>query len=322
MGWRIAVIIFLNILFFMNLHDVSHAKKKRFQNGRVSFSVRCNDLMLGYRIQSVFVLPGETVTVSVIDANWKKDFRFTTNAGTLQQKSSREWKWTIPEESGLYQAEIAPVTKGESVQLNVFVLIPFDQLKDGYLNGYRIGTYPNGKNNGAANYDPPKGFIEVYEADLDMNLTPHFTIRQFMSRQNGTFPKYIVVDEKLLIKLETLLDRVNLRGFKCKTIIISSGYRTPYYNKKIGNTAYSSHLWGRAADILIDANNDGLMDDLNRDGEHTIKDTEVLREIVRSVELEIRHFDKVGGIGLYRDTDNHGPFLHMDVRGEEAQWRQ
>jgi hypothetical protein len=28
----------------------------------------------------------------------------------------------------------------------------------------------------------------------------------------------------------------------------------------------------------------------------------------------------VGGLGIYRSTENHGPFVHVDVRGTIARW--
>ena len=48
-----------------------------------------------------------------------------------------------------------------------------------------------------------------------------------------------------------------------------SGYRTPFYNRSIGNqTRFSRHVYGDAADIYADDDGDGKMDDLDGDGHH------------------------------------------------------
>lgn len=292
--------------------------KTGFDAGRVSFSVKCNGLMLGYQIQSLFVLPGETIKFNVFDANWKRTYTFTCQDGKTQENSDREWQWTAPAQSGLYQAVLAQSGSDNEIRLNLFVLVPFDKIENGYLNGYRIGEYPDQKR--GEKLTPPRGFVEVTEENRQMNLTPHFTLQQFVSRQKSDYPKYVVIDERLLIKLETLISRLNLEGYPCRTLIISSGYRTPYYNKRLGNTPYSLHLWGMAADLLVDNDYDGLMDDLNKDGDYNLQDSNVLKGVIKEIENEIRHSNKIGGIGAYKETDHHGPFIHMDVRGDHAEW--
>jgi hypothetical protein len=36
--------------------------------------------------------------------------------------------------------------------------------------------------------------------------------------------------------------------------------------------------------------------------------------------VEAAHPELVGGAGVYRATGVHGPFLHVDVRGNAARW--
>jgi len=190
------------------------------------------------------------------------------------------------------------------------------------MNGYRIGQYPSQANGHSEIYPQPRGFIEVTEDNVDHRLMPHFTLRQFICRQDGAYPKYVVLDERLLIKLEVLLARVNLEGFACHTLSVSSGYRTPYYNQRLGNAKYSLHMWGRAADIFVDGNGDHKMDDLNRDGKNNMSDVRRLIAMVEQLDEEPRHHDKIGGLGLYDRTEKHGPFVHIDVRGERARWER
>jgi uncharacterized protein YcbK (DUF882 family) len=103
---------------------------------------------------------------------------------------------------------------------------------------------------------------------------------------------------------------------------VMSGFRTPQYNSRGGNTAgrasLSRHMYGDAADVFIDNDGNGWMDDLNGDGKVTIKDSEVIQAAVDRVERE--HPNLVGGAGVYVATSGHGPFIHVDVRGYRARW--
>jgi hypothetical protein len=98
-----------------------------------------------------------------------------------------------------------------------------------------------------------------------------------------------------------------------------SGFRTPAYNASIGNTTiYSRHLWGDAADVYVDADGDGRMDDLNGDGRHTVADARLLATWVEG--LEARKSWRPGGLASYRANAVHGPFVHVDARGTRARW--
>ena len=59
-----------------------------------------------------------------------------------------------------------------------------------------------------------------------------------------------------------------------------SGYRTPFYNERIGNVRDSQHTAGTAADIFVDEKPDGRMDDLDRDGVVTRDDAVWLFKLV------------------------------------------
>ncbi len=129
--------------------------------------------------------------------------------------------------------------------------------------------------------------------------------------------------ERLLLKLELILERTNERGYRCDTFHIMSGYRTPYYNKAIGNVRYSRHVWGGAADIFVDENpKDAMMDDLNQDGVIDFRDAAVVYDIVDDLFGRPFYAPFTGGLGRYRKTTAHGPFVHVDVRGFRARWGQ
>ena len=170
-------------------------------------------------------------------------------------------------------------------------------------------------------YRPPRGFIEVTEDNLETLVSPHFRLKDFLCKQDGDYPKYLVLQEKLLLKLELILEKVNEEGVRCNTFHVMSGYRTPYYNKLIGNVKYSRHLWGGAADIFIDEHpEDSMMDDLNGDGQIDYRDAGVLYDIIDRMYGKPWYQRFLGGLGRYKKTSNHGPFVHVDVRGFRARW--
>ncbi len=125
----------------------------------------------------------------------------------------------------------------------------------------------------------------------------------------------------MILKLEVILEEVNKKGFHCNTFHIMSGYRTPHYNKAIGNVKYSRHCWGGAADIFIDENpKDDMMDDLNKDGKINHEDAKVLYDIIDEMHGKPWYEIFIGGLGRYKENASHGPFVHVDVRGFKATW--
>ncbi len=108
------------------------------------------------------------------------------------------------------------------------------------------------------------------------------------------------------------MSELNHRGLELDTLFIMSGYRTPWYNQRIGNrTKYSRHLYGGAADIFPDGDGDGFP---NR------ADAETLAEIVAKLTESGHAKSLVGGLGINGPAPHRGPFVHVDVRGYPARW--
>ena len=130
-----------------------------------------------------------------------------------------------------------------------------------------------------------------------------------------------MLDERLLLTLEFLLDRARSRGWVRESFVVMSGYRTPFYNAAIGNVKYSRHQWGDAADVYIDENPvDGVMDDLNGDGRLDRADAIALYDLFDAALRESGAPGFAGGLAHYGSTTAHGPFVHVDLRGYEARW--
>jgi len=266
------------------------------------------------------VLPGETVTLEVVAPTAASGYVARPAAGRLVPTATGRWIWTAPPAPGLYPIQVVAPGAGDSVTVQAFVVVPFDRFQGELLNGYRIGRYPQKPLRGLASYSLPPGFVEVTPENQDIMVSPHFRLKQFLCKEPGGSRKYIVLNERLLVALEYVLARVNEAGYRATTFHIMSGYRTPAYNRSLGNVRYSQHQLGAAADIFIDENGDGRMDDLNGDGRSDIRDAEVLYRLIDAAAAGPEAQGLIGGIGKYPATAAHGPFVHMDVRSGKARW--
>jgi hypothetical protein len=292
-----------------------------FSDGKAGFTLRIAGETVPCRIMALPVLPAAKLRLEIVKPEPQARYVARTPDGTEHPVTRRGWSWTAPTGTGLYPLRVSRAGSDDEILLNVFVIVPLDRVKKGVLNGYRIGTYPAIALRGLEIYNPPRGFIEVTKENEETPVAPHFRLGQFVCKQAGDYPKYIVLRPRLLLKLELLLQRFNAAGFRADTFEVMSGYRTPYYNDLIGNVKYSRHLWGGAADIFIDEDpKDDNMDDLNGDGLIDYRDAAVIYDVVDQLYGEPWYRPLVGGLARYRRTDAHGPFVHVDVRGYHARW--
>jgi len=307
---------FVTILLF----TILSATGQSYQPEKLNFRVKFKGLICPYKIFSVFVLPEEVIALEVLDENHDHEYQLKYERGSRLSGKYR-WDCVAPKKAGLYKIEILNLTTQEYATLHMFVMVPYDRLRGEFLNGYRIGSYPKMSLNMMAIHKHPQGFVEVTDQNAETFVSPHFQLKQFLCKQNGGYPKYLVLKEKLLFKLELILERVNERGFQAMTFNILSGYRTPYYNKAIGNVKYSRHIFGGAADIFIDEGpKDDMMDDLNKDGKIDYRDAAIIYDIIEGMSGRPWYAFLVGGLGRYKKTPSHGPFVHVDVRGFRARW--
>ena len=318
-SWYLPILAWVTSLLLIP-RDLATARDARVSPEKISFSVVIKNKTFPYRINSVFVMPGELLLFQV-QATGKAGYTVQAAQGELIRSGSRAWKWKAPYTSGIYRLRVSSDKSQEAMQLNAFVMLPAGHVRQGYLKGYRIGAYPDRALRGQPMYRQPKGFIEVTSKTQDTFLTPHFQLKQFLCKQEGDFPKYVVLREELLLKLELILETLNANGYPCPTLNVMSGYRTPHYNRSLGNAQYSRHVWGDAADIFIDEHpRDGDMDDLNQDGVIDPQDAAVLYKLIESVEHKPAWRRLRGGLAIYRSNAFHGPFVHVDTRGQTVRW--
>jgi uncharacterized protein YcbK (DUF882 family) len=121
-------------------------------------------------------------------------------------------------------------------------------------------------------------------------ITNNFSLEEFKCKDGGDIPNSALSNiVELARNLEILRSSIN------KPIAITSGYRSPKYNAKIGGVKNSQHVKGTASDIQIK----GM----------TPKEVALVIEgLIESGKM------KQGGIGVYPN------FTHYDIRGVKARW--
>jgi len=229
-----------------------------------------------------------------------------------------------PEESGVWSTAIRVGNVLKQVaDFSVITLTPISERRRGRIGLYYIGTWPTERGRPRSGYATPSGFIEVTPENQDTPLSDHFTLGDFLTHdQPNVWPKYLVLDLRLVDKLELVLQDLEEHGYATGGVHVMSGFRTPQYNVRGGDprgrATLSRHMYGDASDIFIDNDGNGWMDDLNHDGKLNINDAEVILAAVDRVEQE--HPGLVGGAGVYPAESGHGPFIHIDVRGYRTRW--
>ena len=220
---------------------------------------------------------------------------------------------------GLYDAGVSASDGSPVVLLS---MVPFGAKRGSQLGKYRIGRWPQELAGSAYSYARPDGFIKVTKENVNTPVSRRFRLGDFLTHdQSDVWPKYLVLKTSLIDKLELIGDALLLAG-RSDSVKILSGFRTPEYNAKGvgtgGRASDSRHMYGDAADIFVDGNGNGTMDDLNRDGLVSIDDARWLADLVERVEKQ--HPTLVGGLSAYPANFEHGPFVHTDCRGHAARW--
>lgn len=259
---------------------------------------------------SFLVMPGDSVLLSAPGAS-----QWSFSAGTPASAQGGSVTWTSPRCHGVFSVSVT----ADSAVTDYAILVPVESCRwrTQTLNSFPIGCYGESGDRSRI----PSYFIELTPSSMGTRLSTHFTLGEFLGHVEGDFPQYMVLDLALIDKLEAVIEGVEAGYPETVDINVMSGFRTPAYNSAIGNeTDFSMHLYGKAADIWIESfppNN--LMDDVDRNKRVDVGDGEFLVDLVRRIEVggEV----SVGGASAYRWTPQHGPFVHIDVRGRPAFWQ-
>jgi hypothetical protein len=202
-------------------------------------------------------------------------------------------------------------------------VIPFAEKREERVGAYAVGRWPAERRAPLSEaYTLPIGFVAVTEANQDLQISSSFRLRDFLSAdQPDVWPKALVIDARLVDKLELLLAELRLAGHESPRLRILSGFRTPRVNSRgvrSSQSTESRHQYGDAADLIVDSNGDGKMDDLN--GDRVVDEKDALYLLRLLDRIESRYPELAGGAGLYRGTVQQGPFVHVDARGKRVRW--
>ena len=126
--------------------------------------------------------------------------------------------------------------------------------------------------------------IKAYSKAKDGNvkLSANFRVKEFACA-DGSDP--IFIDTELVTVLQ------KIRSHFRRAVTITSAYRTPTHNAKVGGTSYSQHLYGKAADIKVNS-----------------VPPKKVAEYAETI------MTGRGGVGRY------GTFTHIDVRSAKSRW--
>jgi uncharacterized protein YcbK (DUF882 family) len=123
-----------------------------------------------------------------------------------------------------------------------------------------------------------------------MKLTENFTLSEFNSKCGRPMPENVKHNiQKLANQLQVLRDDLK------RPITITSGYRSPEHNARVGGVKNSQHVLGTACDIRVA----GM----------------TTRQLADRIELLISKGDMLqGAIGIYPN------FVHYDIRKNRVRW--
>ena len=147
-----------------------------------------------------------------------------------------------------------------------------------YLCFWRADPEPKG--------DKPMVEINAYSKAKDggKRLSSNFKVSEFACKDGSDA---VLVAPRLVMVLQSI------RSHFGAAVTISSAYRTPQYNTKVGGVAHSQHCYGTAADIVVR-------------GRTPAQVAAYAREIMPDW----------GGVGIYAKQG----FTHIDVREDKADW--
>ena len=317
--------------------------------------IEVNGQKMSPLVPTLFMLPEDPLVIRIYNENRQTAaYQVNPRSGTgswsvvfndhpMTLEGNNRFSGIVPKDPGFYPLKIESrqLSDQDSISLNliqgpgkekagptllVIVLHPFSRLKDGAIDLYPMGFYPNPEEAPEkvipkavrSCYLPPRGFIKVTASNRAAFLSQHYRLQEFISPLHVPFPQFIALSPALLLKLEllTLYLKEYLQNPEARLTILS-GFRTPRYNQTVSGALWSRHIYGDAADLIVDLSpQDGLMDDLNRDGRLDREDVLVLTRFIEEIDNKTGLW---GGMGVF-DRGKQGPSIHIDTRGFKTRW--
>lgn len=239
----------------------------------------------------------------------------------------------LPTENKQLKAKVV-FSNSKSLQFTIMTAIIDTNTEDGEIvfagETYIIGKYPVIPKSGKTfyfkeRYTHPKYFF-IWDASLEnFPISKNMVYSDLVIKPDAEKPdqprppratKVFTLSYETLINFDKIID-ITKQNTNFKKVTILSYYRTPEYNRSIGASSFSRHIYGDGIDWFIDENplNDE-MDDLNQDGKITKEDGKPFVQAIIDLVGE-RKIDPCG-TGVY--FTKKGASLHYDSRGHLARW--
>lgn len=274
--------------------------------------------------------PQSVITVSVVN-EVLSSVMLPSEVTLLEASASSSLLLQIPSKPGPYFASLA--SNETTFRLCIYVpwkaTAPAGKWGAYSVAGHPLGIYRDPNQCGEEKvklhpeaYLPPPWFILIEPSIERLPLWGSLTVGDLVVPDSKTGERHTLVapiSYPLLQTIEILREEIQRHGLPPHALRILSLFRAPFYNRRIGSTSFSRHLYGDAVDLVLDANGDQAWDDLNRDGR--IDRTDGLWLVAMIEDLQAKGRIWPGGIGLYTfTTSEYRVTLHLDLRGHRATW--
>ncbi len=136
----------------------------------------------------------------------------------------------------------------------------------------------------------------------------------------------MAISPRLIDRLERLRAKLVTADRPEPLIVILRAYISPneagqLRRKGLAMAEFSRNLYGDGAAIIVDANGDGVMDDMNDDGKIDLHDVDYVSRVIEQIERETGVY---GGVGIHAGPTDpllpKTPYLSIDCRGKRARW--
>jgi hypothetical protein len=131
-----------SLVVFALWSAAARAADRKYDTKTASFAISYHGEISAYRDTSIVVQPGAVVVFKAVGGP-PGDYAMKTNDGILVQKGLRHWQWSAPRTPGTYKLTAEGPGGNDAIKVHAFVMVPASAVKNGMLNGYRIGAYPN-----------------------------------------------------------------------------------------------------------------------------------------------------------------------------------
>ena len=88
-------------------------------------------------------------------------------------------------------------------------------------------------------YQAPTSYIDLHAIDGDTPISEHMQLGEIAQTYKG---QWAVIQPHLVEKLQAIRDAIG-------PVVVTSGYRSPAYNRSVGGALHSRHMYGDAVDI-------------------------------------------------------------------------